>query len=71
MNRLILLVVTVTVQLGEKPWCYVLPNTQANCHALDKADCDGKPARYCIYDSKEACEAGKLYSDETCEENKR
>lgn len=56
--------------MGNKSWCYVLPNTQEHCHAIDKADCDGVPAVYCIYDSREDCEKGKLYSDEYCKENK-
>lgn len=60
----------VLVSLGDKPWCSVLPNTKQECHALDKADCNGVPAKYCIWDSKAECEKNKLYSDEKCEELK-
>lgn len=55
------------VQLGNKPWCSVLPNTPNNCHALDPKECDGTPVRYCIWDSKAECEKNKIYSDERCE----
>ena len=67
--RHIILATFATVQLGTKPWCYQLPNTPNNCHAQDSKDCDGAPATYCIYDTKQQCEANKLYSDEKCIQN--
>ena len=57
-------------QLGDNPWCTVLPNTPAQCHAQDPKDCDGVPAKYCIWDSESDCKRYKIYPDERCEKNK-
>lgn len=68
MNKLIVISLLM-VQLGEKPWCSILPNTPNECHAVEKEDCDGKAATYCIWDSKDECEKNRIYSNERCEPN--
>lgn len=66
---IILVIATISV-LGNKPWCSVLPNTPNACAAQDKKDCNGNPSYYCFYQTKEECEASKLYSFEYCTEKK-
>ena len=64
-----ILLLTVLVSLGNKPWCSVYP--KRDCYFCVQND-NSKGSSYCVWDSKEECEKNKSSSDERCEpkENK-